>query len=95
MGKYWGKGGIKEGGGGGLDPISLKHSYVVDYLGMLNGVRWFIIITVLVKYSESERHGKGEDDVVGIGELYCDLTEEPQTSSASISQMMGEHTGKY
>ena len=78
-----------------MDPISLKHSYVVDYLGMLDGVRWFIIITVLVKYSESERHGNCEDDVVGIGELYCDLTEEPQTSSASISQMMGEHTGKY
>ena len=75
-----------------MDPISLKDSYMVNYLGILGGVGLFI--TVLVKYSECERHGQGEDDVVGVGELYCNPTKEPQTSSASISQMVGEYTGK-
>ena len=54
-----------------------------------------MFITVLVKYSGSERHDQGEDDVVGVGELDGDATEQPQTSSASVSQVMGEHAGKY
>ena len=41
---------------------------MVDYLGILGGVGLFI--TVLVKYSECERYDQGEDDVVGVGELY-------------------------
>ena len=51
-------------------------------------------MTVLVKYSEYERHDEGEDDVVGVGELDGDATEQPQSSSATVSQVMGEHAGK-
>ena len=53
-----------------------------------------MFITVLVKYSEYERHDEGEDDVVGVGELDGDATEQPQSSSATVSQVMGEHAGK-
>lgn len=54
-----------------------------------------MFITVLVKYSEYQRCDQGEDDVMGVGELDADPTPEPQTSPAAISQVMGEHTGKY
>ena len=69
---------------------------MVNYRGILDtGVGWDLFITVFVKYSEYEGRDQGDDDVVGVGELDADPTPEPQTSSAAISQVMGEHTGKY
>ena len=54
-----------------------------------------MFITVLVKYSEYKGHDEREDDVVGVGKLDGDATVQPQSSSASVSQVMGEHAGKY